>query len=244
MRLRRKAADSYFLNFMHSVNGWKTHRASDHSEKQLPVMAIVASTGGGFPQEYLPATTCMEDMAMRMNITRSRILACGVAGMMFACVPAIAQGVGVGAGVGGANGVGAGVGAGANGVGAGVGVGGSNGVGAGVGVGGNGVGAGVGVGGENGVNAGVGIGGGGIGAGVSAGGDNGVGVGVGIGSGTGPGTGSGTGTGPGSASMQAAVAGMSNAELHKYKRRCAGILRDRDSYDDSLVDLCRIIRMR
>jgi hypothetical protein len=44
--------------------------------------------------------------------------------------------------------------------------------------------------------------------------------------------------------MQAAVAGMSSAELHKYKRRCVGILRDRDSYDDSLVDLCRIIRMR
>jgi hypothetical protein len=44
--------------------------------------------------------------------------------------------------------------------------------------------------------------------------------------------------------MQAAVSGMSSAELHKYKRRCVGILRDQASYDDSLVDLCRIVRMQ
>jgi len=37
---------------------------------------------------------------------------------------------------------------------------------------------------------------------------------------------------------------MSSAQLHKYKRRCASILRNQDNYDASLVDLCNIIRVQ
>lgn len=147
-----------------------------------------------------------------------RILVLGLTGTLLAFAPAVAQGIGIGVGAG---------------------IGGSSGV---------GVGAGASLGGGDGVNAGAGIGadgGNGITASVDAtvGGPGGPNAGLGLSVGR-PGTGAGTGTptvsnNPG---LQASFAGMSSAEMHKYKRRCVGILHSPDSYDDALVDLCRIIR--